>query len=97
MIGITLAISGLGIVVSMAAAARASKTVAGRCAGVGRSGIGCGAVLRLRPEQFGNLQSGWTVGGQPVHLQLDAVSALFLALLCLVGGAGSHLRARLLD
>ena len=34
-------------------------------------------------------RSGFSVGGSPVHLRLDAVSALFLALLAVVGGAGT--------
>lgn len=29
------------------------------------------------------------VGGEPLHLRFDAISALFMALLCLVGGAAS--------
>lgn len=33
-------------------------------------------------------RSAWLLGGQNVHLRLDGVSALFLALLALVGGAG---------
>jgi len=33
-------------------------------------------------------RSAWLLGGQSVHLRLDGVSALFLALLALVGGAG---------
>jgi hydrogenase-4 component B len=32
--------------------------------------------------------SAWLLGGQSVHLRLDGVSALFLALVALVGGAG---------
>jgi hydrogenase-4 component B len=33
--------------------------------------------------------SAFSLGGELVHLRLDAVSALFLALLCVVGGAGA--------
>ena len=32
---------------------------------------------------------GFAVGGEAVHLQFDAIGALFLALLCVVGGAGA--------
>lgn len=34
-------------------------------------------------------QSKWILGGQPVHLRLDGVSALFLVLVSVVGGAGA--------
>lgn len=34
-------------------------------------------------------QSSFALGGEVVHLRLDAVSALFLALLSLIGGAGA--------
>ena len=33
--------------------------------------------------------SDFPVGGEPLHLRLDAVSAFFLALLAVLGGAGS--------
>ncbi|MGA3006529.1 MAG: proton-conducting transporter membrane subunit, partial [Opitutaceae bacterium] len=36
-----------------------------------------------------NWPSEILVGGEPLHLRLDAVSALFLALLCVTGGAGA--------
>ena len=29
------------------------------------------------------------IGGEPLHLRLDSLSAFFLVLLCVVGGAGS--------
>src|ERR1035437_7221018 len=34
-------------------------------------------------------RSGFLIGGESVHLRLDGVSALFLALLAVVGGAGA--------
>ena len=34
-------------------------------------------------------RSAFLVGGESVHLRLDGVSAMFLALLALVGGAGA--------
>ncbi|MFZ5496639.1 MAG: proton-conducting transporter membrane subunit [Verrucomicrobiota bacterium] len=33
--------------------------------------------------------AGFRVGGEPVHLRFDAISALFLALTCVVGGAAT--------
>jgi hydrogenase-4 component B len=35
------------------------------------------------------LRGGLTLGGEPVHLLLDPVSALFLVLICVVGAAGA--------
>ena len=34
-------------------------------------------------------RSGFLLGGEPLHLRLDGISALFLVLLCVVGGAAS--------
>ncbi len=34
-------------------------------------------------------RGGFSIGGEPLHLRLDGVSALFLVLLCVVGGAAS--------
>jgi len=34
-------------------------------------------------------RNGFLVGGEPLHLRLDAISSLFLVLLCVVGGAGA--------
>src|SRR5450830_1847197 len=32
---------------------------------------------------------GFLLGGEPLHLRLDSLSAFFMVLLCVVGGAGS--------
>ena len=34
-------------------------------------------------------RNGFLIGGEPLHLRLDSISALFLALLAVVGGAGT--------
>jgi hydrogenase-4 component B len=34
-------------------------------------------------------RSGFLVGGEPLHLRIDGISALFLVLLCVVGGAAT--------
>ena len=41
-------------------------------------------------------RSGFLLGGEPLHLRLDALSALFLVLLSVVGGAGGSVCARVL-
>ncbi|HTQ31843.1 MAG TPA: proton-conducting transporter membrane subunit [Opitutaceae bacterium] len=49
----------------------------------------CAAFFVLRGGAEWNWRSGFPVGGEPLHLRLDALSALFLALLSVVGGAGA--------
>jgi len=34
-------------------------------------------------------RGGFPVGGEPLHLRMDAISAFFLVLLCVIGGAGA--------
>jgi hydrogenase-4 component B len=88
MIGLLLTISGLSIAASMLGAARTPRLwLAGV---VVWAGAGLGAAVESLVTGVGwGFQSRFAVGGQGVHLQLDAVSALFLALLCFVGGAGA--------
>lgn len=47
------------------------------------------AVWVLSGEGSWELRSELKIGGEPVHLRLDAISALFLALLAVVGGSGT--------
>jgi len=46
------------------------------------------AVWILATGATWNWQPDFLFGGEPIHLQLDAISALFLALLAVLGGAG---------
>jgi hydrogenase-4 component B len=46
------------------------------------------AVWILATGATWNWQPDFLFGGEPIHLQLDAISALFLALLSVLGGAG---------
>ncbi len=58
-------------------------TVAGTAAGLS-------AALRvLLGGADWDWRSEFALGGEPVHLRLDGVSALFLVLLCVVGGTGA--------
>ncbi len=43
-------------------------------------------LLGAAPAEW---QSPWLIGGQPIHLRLDGVSAFFLALLAVGGGTGA--------
>jgi len=88
MIELLLTISGVGMLASIFAGARAPKlwligVLAGAAGGMGA------AVVALTTGAVWDWQSALTLGGEVVHLRLDAVSALFLALLGLVGGAGA--------
>jgi hydrogenase-4 component B len=47
------------------------------------------AVMVLVAGAGWEWSSGFLVGGEPLHLRLDGLSAFFLVLLCVVGGAGS--------
>ena len=88
MTALLLTISGLGLLASILAGMRAAKLwLTGILIGAG-GGVGA-AVLVLTTGAGWDWQSALTLGGEVVHLRLDAVSALFLALLCLVGGAGA--------
>lgn len=58
-------------------------TVAGAIAGLGA------ALTVLLNATDWEWRSGFAPGGEPIFLRLDGVSALFLALLCVVGGAGA--------
>ncbi len=58
-------------------------TLAGALAGLGA------ALLVLLGAPDWEWRSAFTLGGEPLHLRLDGVSALFLALLAVIGGAGT--------
>lgn len=58
-------------------------TVTGAVAGL------CAALRVLLGAGDWEWRSAFLLGGEFIHLRLDGVSALFLALLCVVGGAGA--------
>jgi hydrogenase-4 component B len=88
MIELLFTISGVGMLVSLLAAARAPRGwLAGVLVGLA-GGLGA-AVVALVTGEVWEWHSALTLGGEAVHLRLDAVSALFLALLALIGGAGA--------
>jgi len=47
------------------------------------------AVMVLAGGDDWEWRSGFLAGGEPLHFRLDAISAFFLALLCVIGGAGA--------
>jgi len=83
-----LAISGAGMLLSILVAVRAPKAwLAGVSVGAAAA---LGAAARtLASGAVWELRSDWRLGGETVHLRLDAVSALFLALLGVIGSLGA--------
>jgi len=88
MIELLLAISGVGMLLSILAGFRAPNWWLAGVLVSSLGGLGA-AVLALVTGTVWDWQSALTLGGETLHLRLDAVSALFLALLCVVGGAGA--------
>ena len=88
MIELLLTITGVGMLTSIFAGTRVPKLwLTGVLVGA-TGGVGAAAVA-LTTGVVWDWHSALTLGGEVVHLRLDAVSALFLALLGLVGGAGA--------
>jgi hydrogenase-4 component B len=86
--GWLLFIAAAGLVAGIFAAFRAPRvwftaTLIGAIAAL------AGAILILASGSAWDWQAVFAVGGERVHLRLDGVSAFFLALLALLGGAGS--------
>jgi hydrogenase-4 component B len=88
MIDLLLAISGAGMLLSLLAGVRAPRTW---LAGVltGASGVVVAAVVTLSTGSVWELRHATRFGGESFFFRLDSVSALFLALLGVVGGACS--------
>jgi hydrogenase-4 component B len=88
MIGTLLALFAVGILASLIGGARAPRLwLAGFL--VGTAGALGASVVVLTSGLTWELRSAVTIGGEAPHLRLDALSALFLALLALIGGAGA--------
>jgi hydrogenase-4 component B len=87
-IGLSLMLAGLALVAGVIAGIRWPRTwlaltVAGTLAAL------IAALAVLLGDDGWNWQSDFLVGGELLHLRLDGVSALFLALVSVVGGAGA--------
>lgn len=88
MIGLPLSLAGAGMLLSIFLGFRASKLWLAAVLTGATAGLSA-ALMELRTGVVWDWQSEFGVGGELVHLRLDAVSALFLALLGLIGGAGA--------
>ncbi|MFT3780786.1 MAG: proton-conducting transporter membrane subunit [Nibricoccus sp.] len=53
------------------------------------AGVGAASVSVLLSGAVWEWRSVWAVGGETIHLRVDSISALFLLLLSIVGGAGA--------
>src|SRR5262249_9051739 len=88
MTSLLFAISGAGMVLSLFAGARAPKSwLVGVLVSMATA-LGA-AVLTLSSGELWELRSDARLGGEAIHLRLDAISALFLALLGVIGGMGA--------
>ena len=80
---ISLAALTTGALAYRAPRAWVTATVAGAIAAL------AAAVWILATGAVWNWHSDFQLGGEPIHLQFDSLSALFLALLAVLGGVGS--------
>jgi len=88
MIALLLALSAAGMLLSLLTGWRTPKAWLASV-GVGAFGALGAAVVTLGTDASWELPSAGTFGGEAIHLRLDALSALFLALLAVIGGAGA--------
>ena len=87
--GWLLAGAGIGLVAGMAAGLNAPRVwMAATCLGTGAA-FAAATLILIGCVPIWEWQPGFDVCGQEVHLRLDALSALFLALVSLIGGAGT--------
>lgn len=87
-IAIFLTISAAGLLAGLVCAVRLPKLWLGAVL-TGSAGALAAAVVPLAGGAIWDWRSFAQIGGEEVHLRLDAVSALFLALLSVIGGAGA--------
>ena len=86
--GLILSLAGLALAAGIVAGIRWPQTwLALTLAGVG-AGF-CAALRVLLGGENWDWQSDFQIGGESLHLRLDGLSALFLVLVAVVGGAGA--------
>ena len=92
-VGLLLSAAGAGMLLALVAGRLAPRawlaaTVAATVAGFAAA---ASVLLGGLPWEW---RGAFRIGGEPLHLRLDAVSAVFLALLCVVGGLCSVYSSR---
>lgn len=87
MIGPALLFAGLAVLAAAVAGARAPRFWL--CAMLAAAGAAAAAALSmLAGGPAWEWRAGFALCGEPIHLRLDALGALFLVLVAVVGGAG---------
>lgn len=87
-VGLMLLAASIGSLGALAAAWRAPRVWLA-CSWVAAAAALAAAVAVLVDGRAWELQPAFALGGQPMRLRLDGVSALFLALLSVLGGVGA--------
>ena len=86
--GLLLLVAATAMLTGIGAGWRAPRVwLVANLTGVGAALVA--AVMVLGGDAEWLWRSGFAVGGERLYLRLDAISALFLALLCVVGGAAT--------
>lgn len=85
--GVLLAGATCAMAVSLWGALRAPRWWLGALVGGCLAALGAGAWVLATGEAW-EWRSGWLVGGGGVHLRLDGLSAFFMVLVAVIGGAG---------
>ena len=87
--GWLLAVAGIGLAAGMAAAAFKAPRVWMMATCLGAGAAFAAALVLVADGKTWEWQPGFVLCGEQVHLRLDALSAFFLALVTMVGGAGT--------
>ena len=86
--GLCLLIALVALTASLTVGRRWPRVWLGLTLAGAMAGLGAALVVLLGAADW-DWQSELLLGGQRIHLRLDGVSALFLVLLCVVGGTGA--------
>jgi hydrogenase-4 component B len=87
-IGTLLLLAFVALAMSIAVGVRLSRTWLAMTLIATGAGLGAALMVLLGAIDW-EWRSAVAPGGEPLHLRLDGLSALFLVLLCVVGGAGA--------
>lgn len=86
--GLPLLIAGSALLVGVVSGRRASRVWLGATV-LGALAATIAAITILCSDAAWEWRSSFEVGGEPLHLRLDSISAVFIALLGVVGAAGT--------
>lgn len=88
-VGSLLSTAALGLLAGMVLGPRRPRFSLGATLVATAAGLAAALVVLLGIVPAWDWRGEFTIGGEKPHLLLDAISALFLALLAVVGGAGA--------